>query len=81
LQGYHNNNKMELLNGEVRDREKTMRTKKADTLILGGYQIFYNRIRSHKWLNGMTPAKKCGITIKRDNQWTTLIKNASNRNQ
>jgi hypothetical protein len=25
LQGDHNNNKMELLNGEVRDREKTMR--------------------------------------------------------
>jgi hypothetical protein len=56
---------MELLNGEVRDQEKTMRElEKADTPILGGYQIFHNHVRPHEWLNGMTPAKKCGITIK-----------------
>jgi putative transposase len=43
LQGDHNNNKMERLNGEVRDREKTMRgLKRKDTPILSGYQIYHN---------------------------------------
>src|SRR5215213_7248150 len=43
LQGDHNNNKMERMNGEIRDREKTMRgLMKMDTPILTGYQIYYN---------------------------------------
>jgi transposase-like protein len=38
LRGDHNNNKMERLNGEVRDREKVMRSlKKSDSSILTGY--------------------------------------------
>ncbi len=49
LQGDMNNNKMERMNGEIRDREKTMRgLKKKDTPILTGYQIFHNYIRSMK---------------------------------
>ncbi|WP_455283849.1 hypothetical protein, partial [[Eubacterium] cellulosolvens] len=41
LSGKHNNNKMERFNGEVRDREKVMRSlKREDTPILGGYQIY-----------------------------------------
>jgi putative transposase len=48
LQGDHNNNKMERMNGEIRDREKTMRgLKKADSPILTGYQIYHNYIRQH----------------------------------
>jgi putative transposase len=48
LQGDHNNNKMERMNGEIRDREKTMRgLKKVDTLILKGCQIFHNYTREH----------------------------------
>jgi transposase-like protein len=40
LQGDYNNNKMERMNGEVRDREKTMRgLKKMGTPILKGYQL------------------------------------------
>jgi len=35
IQGDHNNNKMERLNGEIRDREKVMRgLKKSDTPVL-----------------------------------------------
>jgi hypothetical protein len=46
LQGDRNNNKIERLNGEVRDREKVMRSlKKSDTPILTGYQLFHNRRR------------------------------------
>ncbi|WAM22356.1 MAG: hypothetical protein OI717_00075 (plasmid) [Candidatus Methanoperedens sp.] len=41
LDGDMNNNKMERINGEIRDREKVMRgLKKTDTLILKGYQIY-----------------------------------------
>src|SRR3989442_14104418 len=48
LQGDHNNNKMERMNGEVRDREKIMRALKiVDTKILPGYQIYHNYFRPH----------------------------------
>jgi transposase-like protein len=73
----HNNNKMERMNGEIRDREKTMRgLKTKDTAILQGYQLYHNFIREHQGLNGKTPAKACGITIEGKNKWKTLIQNA-----
>jgi transposase-like protein len=57
IQGDHNN-KMERLNGEVRDREKVMRgLKKKDTPILTAYQIFHNYVRPHMGLDGQTPAE------------------------
>jgi transposase-like protein len=78
LQGDRNNNKMERLNGEIRDREKTMRgLKRRRTPILSGYQIFHNYIREHEGLNGKTPAEACGITVQGKNKWLTLIQNAS----
>jgi putative transposase len=78
FRGDRNNNKMERFNGEVRDREKTMRgLKKNDTPILSGYQLFHNYIRPHEALNGRTPAEACGITIEGKNKWLTLIQNAS----
>lgn len=78
LQGDMNNNKMERLNGEIRDREKVMRgIKKKDSITLTGYQLFHNYIRPHMALDGMTPSEKCGIEIKGDNKWITLIQNAS----
>lgn len=81
LHGDHNNNKMERLNGSIRDREKTMRSlKKADTPILKGVQIYHNYIREHQTLKGKTPAEKCGIIIEGNNKWKTLIENASKSN-
>jgi len=78
VQGDMNNNKMERLNGEIRDREKVMRgLKKKDTPILTGYQIFHNYIREHEGLQGKTPAEVCGITVEGKNKWLTLIQNAS----
>lgn len=72
-----NNNKMERLNGEIRDREKVMRgLKKKDTTILKGYEIFHNYIRPHVALEGLTPSEACGIEIKGENKWRTLIENA-----
>jgi putative transposase len=78
LKGNHNNNKMERLNGEIRDREKTMRgIKTKDTAILQGYQLFHNYFRPHEALDGKTPAEACGIKVEGQNKWKTLIQNAS----
>jgi len=78
IRGDRNNNKMERFNGEIRDREKTMRgLKKTDTPILQGYQIFHNYIRLHEALGDRTPSQACGIEIKGNNKWITLIQNAS----
>jgi transposase-like protein len=80
IRGDKNNNKMERLNGEIRDREKTMRgLKKKDTPILSGYQLFHNYIREHEGLNGKTPSEACGILIEGKNRWLTLIQNASKK--
>jgi len=80
LKGDMNNNKMERLNGEIRQREKTMRgLKRKDTPILKGYQIYHNYIREHEGLNGKTPSEACGITIEGKNKWKTLIQNASKK--
>ncbi|MCE2507145.1 MAG: IS6 family transposase [Nitrosopumilaceae archaeon] len=52
----YNNNKMERLNGEIRDGEKTMRgLKKDDSAIITGMRIHHNYIRPHMALSGQTP--------------------------
>jgi hypothetical protein len=69
---------MERQNGEVRDREKTMRgLKNPESPILKGYQIFHNYIRTHEGLDNKTPAEAAGITIDGDNKWLTIIQNAA----
>ncbi|WP_042683962.1 DDE-type integrase/transposase/recombinase [Candidatus Nitrosotenuis chungbukensis] len=78
LKGDMNNNKMERLNGEIRDREKVMRgIKRDDSPVISGYQIYHNYIRPHMGLEGKTPADKAGIKIEGENKWITLIQNAS----
>jgi len=80
LRGDHNNNKMERLNGEIRDREKTMRGLKTnETPTLTGYQLYHNYVRPHMALDGKTPAEACGITIEGADKWKTLIQNASQK--
>ncbi|HEV2119435.1 MAG TPA: DDE-type integrase/transposase/recombinase [Candidatus Bathyarchaeia archaeon] len=80
--GEVHNNKMERMNGEIRDREKVMRgLKKSDTPILKGYQIFHNFIRPHEGLNGQTPSERAGIRIEGENKWLTIIRNASQENK
>lgn len=80
FKGPADNNKMERINSEIRDREKTMRgLKRKDTAILNGMQIFHNYIRPHEGLNGKTPAEACGIEIVGSNKWITLIQRASQK--
>jgi len=69
---------MERLNGEVRDREKTMRSlKRMDSPILKGYQQYHNYFREHMGLNGKTPAELAGIKIEGHNKILTIIQNAA----
>jgi len=73
----NDNRKMERLNGEIRDREKVMRSlKREDTPILTGYVTYHNYVRPHEALNGKTPADLCGIEVKGQNKWITLMQNA-----
>ena len=58
LAGDRNNNRMERFNGEVRQREKVMRSlKRMDSPILSGYRLYHNYIRPHEALDGKTLAK------------------------
>ncbi|MDE2589951.1 MAG: DDE-type integrase/transposase/recombinase, partial [Patescibacteria group bacterium] len=78
LKGEHNNNKMERLNGEIRDREKVMRgLKRDDSSIIDGYRIYHNFVRPHQGLDGKTPADIASITVEGQNKWLTIIQNAS----
>ncbi len=80
MSGDMNNNKMERMNGEFRDREKVVRgIKKDNSVIFDGYQMFHNYLRPHMGLDGLTPAEKCGIRIEGNNKWITLIQNASKK--
>ena len=76
--GSVHNNKMERMNGEVRDREKVMRgLKNLDSPILKGLEIHHNFIKPHMGLNGKTPAQAAGIEVKGENKWLTIIQNAA----
>ncbi len=78
ITGDKNNNMMERLNGEFRDREKTFRgLKKDDSPAITGIQLYHNYIRPHTSLNGETPADRAGIIIRGNDKWRTLIENAS----
>ncbi len=41
-----------------------------------GMQMYHNFVRIHEALNGMTPAEACGIVVKGNYKWMTLIQNA-----
>ena len=73
-----NNNKMERMNGEIRDREKVFRDlKKIDTAILDGMKVYYNFTKKYGSLKGRTPAEASVIEVDGENKWKTIIQNAS----
>lgn len=75
--GEIHNNKMERLNGEIRDREKVVRgVKREDSPLITGLQIYHNYVRPHMGLEGRTPSEVAGITVKGQDKWLTLIQNA-----
>ncbi len=79
LRGQMNNNKMERLNGEIRDREKVFRgLKRKDTPLIAGLKLWYNFSKEHGGLGGdVTPSEAALIRVDGDNKWKTIIQNAS----
>ena len=75
---YHpSNNKMERLNGTIRDREKTFRgLGVSDTPAFDGMKVHYNHVRKHDSIK-KTPAEAAGISTEGRNKWKTIIQNSS----
>lgn len=77
-----NNNRMERLNGTIRDREKTMRGVAtgrgtvSETAVFEGLRVHYNHARRHKAL-GMTPGEAAGINVEGRDKWRTMIQNGA----
>ena len=72
-----NNNRVERLNGTLRERVKVQRGWKSyQTKIAEGQRIHYNFVRPHQALEGQTPAKRAGLTIGSGDKWLSLLKAA-----
>ena len=78
MKGDKNNNRMERLNGTIRDREVAYRgIKKMNSPLFVGFQTFYNFSKKHGGIGKKTPAELAGILVDGNNKWKTLIQNAS----
>jgi transposase-like protein len=72
-----NNNILERLNGTFRERTKVLRS--FDSSIgaqefIAGMQTYYNYIRPHQGIGGLTPAQMANIPINlMGNRWETMI--------
>lgn len=72
------NNRIERLNGTLRERVKVTRGwKSMETPLAEGQRIHYNFVKPHASLEGMTPAQRAGLAI--PNDWMTLLKQSINR--
>src|SRR5688500_5976359 len=69
-----NNNRVERLNGALRERVKVQRGWKTHkSAIAEGQRIYYNFIKPHQALDGKTPSEKVGIKIEKINKWKKLL--------
>jgi putative transposase len=72
-----NNNILERLNGTFRERTKVIRSFESSIgaqEFVAGLQIYYNYIRPHQGINGLTPAQMANIPINlMGNRWETMI--------
>lgn len=73
------NNRIERLNGTVRERVKVQRGwKSMKSSIPEGHRIFYNFVRPHMALEEQTPAQAAGINLELNgNKWMELIRQAT----
>ncbi len=79
-----NNNAVERYHNSFRARDKTMRgfyNTKTATRFTNGYRLFYNMIRPHMALGGLTPAQVAGIDIGYSrNKWMEILKVSTDGN-
>jgi putative transposase len=69
------NNRIERMNGTLRERIKVQRGWKSfESQIAEGQRIHYNFVKPHEALEGMTPAQRAGIKGKND--WLSLLQSA-----
>lgn len=72
-----NNNILERLNGTFRERTKVMRSLDSSLgaeEFVAGMQTYYNYIRPHQGIGGLTPAQMANIPINLlGNRWETMI--------
>jgi hypothetical protein len=69
-----NNNRVERLNGTIRERTKVVRAwKKHKTPLAEGQRIQYNFVKPHQALENQTPAERAGIGIDRKNKWLGMM--------
>jgi putative transposase len=71
------NNMVERLQGTIRERNKVLRALKNqnENSVVDGFKIYYNFIRPHQALNGLTPAQVANLNLSLDqNKWLSLIK-------
>ena len=73
------NNRIERLNGTLRERVKVQRGWKSPTsAIAEGKRINYNYVKPHMALKGNTPAETAGIEVKGKNKWLGLMQESHN---
>jgi transposase-like protein len=72
-----NNNILERLNGTFREKTKVMRSLDSDVgaqEFVSGMQVYYNYIRPHQGIGGLTPAQMANIPIDlTGNRWEKMI--------
>ena len=71
-----NNQNIERLNGTVRDRIKPMRgfdNEASAELMTSAFRNYYNFIKPHSSIGGLTPATKAGIGGLEGNKWLELL--------
>jgi len=75
------NNRIERLNGTLRERVKVQRGWKNPTSkIAEGQRIHYNFVKPHMALEGQTPAQVAGIGVQSKNKWMELLEKAIAQN-
>jgi len=80
-----NNNQIERYMGSIKQRTKVMRgmqNHKTGNDLMRGWVAYYNFLRPHSSLNGLTPAEAIGINmgLNGGNRWLELLKVANNGN-
>jgi transposase-like protein len=76
-----NNNRIERLNGTLRERVKVQRGwKNPASKVAEGQRIHYNFVKPHHALQGKTPAQFAGVGIEAKNRWLALLESALREN-